>query len=400
MNIKSLVVGVTCLSLMGSLTAQTVAKKPVKPVVINTITFEPIPDSVTATSATIAAYLKTHRSDQAAILKSLYGWMGNNISYDMVNTFKPDYYTDTVDAINKTLKTRTAICHGYASLFMDVSRRAGIPAWLVSGYPITAGKPDNASHMWVAVFTANKWQLIDPTWGSGYANNNKFVRHLNWEYFLVSPAVFIKTHVPFDPLFQFQDHPLRHDEVRDGKWTAGSARPIFNYLDTLAAYTTMSEKDRAQNAANRIAQYGISNQLISVELTDLRNIIANAEHNEQVDAYNKQVGKINKASSLYNEVTNSFNQYVVFKNNQYTPAKTDKEIREWVDGMATQLDDIDKLLQTVTATEPSHVKSVGEIKTAIGGLRQRITEEQAFVTKYIKTGKLFRKGLFYKMNWK
>lgn len=388
-----------CLFLMGSLTAQTV-KKPIKPVVANTITFEPIPDSITATSATIAAYLKNNRSSQIGMLKSLYGWIGNNISYDMVNTFKPDYYTDTADAINKTLKTRIAICHGYASLFMDVSRRAGIPALLVAGYPITAGKPDNASHTWVAVLTDNKWQLVDPTWGSGYADNNKFVRHLNWDHFLVSPTVFIKTHAPFDPLFQFMDHPLRHDEIRDGKWTAGNGRPVFNYQDTLAAYIAMSEKGRAQNAVNRITQYGISNQLISVELTNLHNIIAAMEHNEQADEQNKQIRKINKASSLYNDVSNTFNQYVVFKNNQYTPAKPDKEIKEWVDGMATQLDDIDKLLQTVTAKEPSHVSNVAEIKTAVTGIRQRVVEEQAFVTKYIKTGKLFRKGLFYKMSWK
>lgn len=399
MNIKCLAIGAICLFLIGSGKAQTVAKKPVKPVV-TAITFAPIPDSVTTTPAAMAGYLITHHNNQPDILKSLYGWMSAHISYDLVNTFKPDYYKDTTDAIRKTLETRTAVCEGYASLFMDVCRRANIPAWLVSGYPLTAGKPGNASHAWVAVFTDNKWSLIDPTWGSGYIKDNKYIRQLDWQHFLVAPAVFIKTHAPFDPLFQFQDKPLRHDEIRDGKWTAGSSRPVFNYPDTLAAYTVMPELTRAQNAAERIAQYGITNQLISVELTNLHNVIAYGKQKKMVDEQNRQADKINRASSLFNEVTNSFNQYIIFRNNQYTPAKPDKEIREWVDGMAAQLDDVSKLLNEVNAADPAHVRSMEEIRTATASAKLRITEEQAFVTKYLKTGKLFRKGLFYKMTWR
>lgn len=397
MNIKCLVVGATCLSLMGSMKAQTVAKKPVKPVVA-AITFIPIPDSVTTTPAMMANYLVTQHNNQLDMLKSLYGWMSAHISYDVVNTFKPDYYKDTADAIIKTLQTRTAVCEGYASLFMDICRRANIPAWRVDGYPLTAGKPGNASHAWVAVFTDNRWLLIDPTWGAGYVKDNKYQPQLNWQHFLVAPAVFIKTHVPFDPLFQFQDQPLRHDEIRDGKWTAGSSRPVFNYQDTLVAYTAMAQLPRAQNTVNRIEQYGITNQLISVELTNLHNVIAYGKQKAQVDDQNEQAHKINRASSLYNDVTNSFNQYIVFRNNQYTPAKPDKEIREWVDGMAAQLEAVTKLLGEVNATDPAYVTSIAEIKTATDKAKQRITEEQAFVTKYLKTGKLFRKALF--LNWR
>jgi hypothetical protein len=253
---------------------------------------------------------------------------------------------------------------------------------------------------WVAVFTDNKWWLIDPTWGSGYIRDNKYVRQLDWQHFLVVPAVSVKTHVPFDPLFQFLDQPLRHDEIRDAKWTAGSNRPIFNYKDTLAAYTAMPELSRAQNAVARIGQFGITNQLISVELTNLHNTIAYGKQKKLVDAQNLQADKINRASNLYNEVTASFNQYIAFRNNQYMPARSDKEIREWVDNMAAELEEVFKILNEVTATEPPYTTNKADIKTAAAAAKQRIAEEQAFVTKYLKTGKLFRKTLFYKMNWK
>lgn len=395
MNIKFLVIGATCLSLVSGLKAQTVAKKPAKPVVA-AINFVPVPDSVATTPARIAAYLVAHNNSQVAILKSLYSWMSDHIRYDMVNTFNPDYYKDTADAINKTLTTRIAVCQGYASLFMAVCRHANIPAWLVNGYPLTAGRPGNASHVWVAVFTDNKWLLIDPTWGSGYERDNEYVQQVNWQHFLVAPAVFIKTRVPFDPLFQFLDQPLQHNEIRDGKWTAGTSRPVFNYRDTLAAYAAMPELARMQNAADRIARYGITNQLISVELTNLRNLIAYGKQKALVDEQNEQAHKINRASSRCNEVINSFNRYIIFRNNQYTPAKSDKEIREWVDGMATELDDIIQSLNGVNAVEPPYTTNKAEILTSATGLKQRIAEEQVFLTKYLKTGKLFRKTMFYK----
>lgn len=391
--------GAICFFLLGSIKAQTVAQKTVKPVAF-AVNFARVPDSVTTTPAAMAAYLVAHNKSQVAILKSLYSWMSDHISYDMVNTFKPDYYKDTAEAINNTLKTRIAVCQGYASLFMDICRRANIPAWLVSGYTLSAGRPNNASHVWVAVFTENKWLLTDPTWGSGYARDNEYVQQINWQHFLIAPAVFIKTHVPFDPLFQFQDQPLRHDEIRDGKWTAGSSRPVFNYRDTLAAYALMPELARAENSVNRITQYGITNQLISVELTNLHNTIAYSKQKKLVDEQNQQAHIINQASSRCNDVINSFNRYIIFRNNQYTPAKSDKEIREWVDGMATELNDITKMLSSVNATEPPYTTNKMEIEASAAGLKQRIAEEQVFLTRYLKTGKLFRKTLFYKMNWR
>ena len=395
---KYLIAGLICLSLSSALYAQTTLKKPVKQAPVAVISISPIPDSVTVSATALAKYLVTHNTSQLEVLRSLYAWMSSHITYDVVNTYKPDYYKDTADAVDKTLRTRTAVCQGYASLFMETARKAGIPAWLVSGYPMKDGKPDVASHAWVAVFTDSKWLLIDPTWGAGYVNNNKYQAKLNWSYFLVPPAAFIKTHVPFDPLFQFLEHPLRHDEIRDGKWTAARDNPPFAYKDTLAAFAGMSALKQAGNSLARIERYGITNQMITVELSYLQNVIANGKLQEDVNAQNSQVNKMNGISSRLNEVTNAFNEYIVFKNQQFSPSKPDNEIREWIDGMAAQLGDIGKLLDEVKP-DPAYNGNMAEMRTAAGGLKQRVTEEQAFVTKYLKTGRLFRKSLFYKMRF-
>lgn len=394
---------VTCSVVLMTMTLTLAAqssKKPVikpQPAVVTTI---PIPDSATRSAASIAGYLTAHTTDQKVLLQSLYGWMANHISYDVVNTYQPDYYKDTADAVNKTLRTRSAVCQGYASLFMAVCRSAGIPAWLVSGYTVVNGRQQGASHAWVAVFVDGQWKLADPTWGAGYLTNNKFVQHTDWKHFLQSPAVFIKTHVPFDPLFQMSDHPFRHDEIRDNRLTEAASRPVFAYRDTLAAFAARDEYARIQNMAIRIQQYGVTNQLITTELTNLINYMRVEETNRvnasTVAKHNQWVDKINRSSHLYNEVVNSFNEYVQYKNRQFSPSRPDGEIRDWIDGIAVKLADTEKLLNEVAVQDESLKRNANEIRAAARSLEKRVADEQAFVMRYIKTGRLFRKTLFYK----
>ncbi|WP_160713567.1 transglutaminase domain-containing protein [Chitinophaga solisilvae] len=359
--------------------------------------YAPIPDSVTGSAASMAGYLAAHHKNQRDMLKSLFGWMSTHITYDMVNTFRPDYYKDSADAVIKTLQTRTAVCQGFAALFTEVSRLAGIPALLLSGYTFSNGRMDNASHAWVAVWLDNQWQIVDPTWGSGYTMNGKYTAKLDWKQFLVAPAVSVKTHVPFDPLFQFSEYPLRHEEIRDAKWTAGAARPLFGYKDTLAAYESATYLDRIRSMAGRIDRYGVTNQLIAAELHYLMNVIRVEQHNQEVTAQNGQVHRLNEAGSVYNMVVNTFNDYVVFKNNQFAPSKPDKEIQEWVNGMAVRLDDAGRMLNGLELTDAANRRVMEETKVSITQLKQRVVEEQAFVAKYVKTGRLFRKSLFYKL---
>ncbi|MCM3719797.1 hypothetical protein [Fictibacillus phosphorivorans] len=39
-----------------------------------------------------------------------------------------------------------------------------------------------------------RWLAMDPTWGSGYLQNNKFVPKFTMKYFDPKPAEFQKTH--------------------------------------------------------------------------------------------------------------------------------------------------------------------------------------------------------------
>jgi transglutaminase/protease-like cytokinesis protein 3 len=49
-------------------------------------------------------------------------------------------------------------------------------------------------HAWVEAKVDGKWLTMDPTWGSGYIKDDKFVADFNEKYFDPNPDEFEKTH--------------------------------------------------------------------------------------------------------------------------------------------------------------------------------------------------------------
>jgi len=359
-----------------------------------------IPDENLRTPADLSRYLSAHTSGKREFVRQLYSWMTQNIGYDIVNMYNPDYYKDTLDAAQKTLTNRVGVCQGYANLYYLVCKEAGIPVHLIGGYTKTNGRIDNASHAWVAVKPDSVWLMSDPTWGAGVVNNNKFVRKPVDTYFLVAPAVFIKTHMPFDPLWQLLEHPYRNEEFRDNNWTVAAARPVFNYNDSLSVYDNAKDDLlKYQMVINRIESYGITNQMISHELMYYKNLVRFIAENRKVNAQNRMIDDFNRSSNQYNRAVNLFNEYIQFKNNQFKPGKPDEEIREMMNAIVKKLGDSRKGLSALDRNEVVIRNNVKELEESVSVLEKRVNEEQAFVDKYIKTGKLFRKSLFYKTTW-
>lgn len=359
-----------------------------------------IPEENLRTPADLSHYLSAHTSGKREFVRQLYSWMTLNIGYDVANMYNPDYYKDTLDAAQKTLTNRVGVCQGYANLYYLVCKEAGIPVHLIGGYTKTNGRIDNASHAWVAVKPDSIWYMSDPTWGAGVVNNNKFVRKPVDSYFLVAPEAFIKTHMPFDPLWQLLAHPYNNEEFRDNNWTAAAARATFNYSDSLSAYdNTKDDLLKYQLVINRIEAYGVTNQMISHELMYYKNLVRFIAENRKVNAQNRMIDDFNRSSNQYNRAVNLFNEYIQFKNNQFKPARPDEDIKEMMNAIAKKLSDSRKGLSALDRNEGVIRNNVLELEESVSVLEKRLSEEQAFVDKYIKTGRLFRKSLFYKTTW-
>jgi transglutaminase/protease-like cytokinesis protein 3 len=68
------------------------------------------------------------------------------------------------------------------------------------------------SHAWCASKIDNQWYIFDPTWGSGFVNNGKFVNAFDDRYFKANPSEIIASHMPFDYMWQFLTYPISNQE--------------------------------------------------------------------------------------------------------------------------------------------------------------------------------------------
>jgi len=150
-------------------------------------------------------------------IRALYTWLCLNIRYDMVSYANGQTeigfsYSSKADfnrkmkainnsIVNKTLKSRKAVCEGYAQTFKQVSEYLGIPCKLIGGYAKgdvsdINNIPEMENHAWNAVRIDNKWYLVDTTWGAGSTNGNRWKPQFDEFYFFTHPDEFALTHYP------------------------------------------------------------------------------------------------------------------------------------------------------------------------------------------------------------
>ena len=89
-------------------------------------------------------------------------------------------------------------------------------------------------------------------------------------------------------------------------------------------YEKQTEIERTRASASRVEKNGVKNSLIFDRLQHLKWDIESYKQNQVVTLYNG-------ASTDYNDAIHSFNIYVDYRNKQFTPAKTDAQIKDMID---------------------------------------------------------------------
>lgn len=203
-----------------------------------------LPDLLTKTTDQIAGYIKSNFSSEKEKSRAIFIWVASNIQYDIDNMFAINFYEKKEEKISKPLRTRKGICENYASLFTDICLKSGLKSFVVEGYTKQNGFTDYIPHAWCSALIDTTWYLFDPTWGSGYAVGGKFFKKINNEYYKVSPKSLIKSHIPFDYLWQFVNYPITNQEFYEGKTQQNKAKPFFNFKDTIQVYEKQSHIDQ------------------------------------------------------------------------------------------------------------------------------------------------------------
>ena len=256
---------IAAILLLTILSVQTTYARKQPPVVVNPYAAvdqkaKLIPDSVTRSSEMIAKYVNENFQTSTDKVRAIFVWMGWNIEYDIDNMFSINFYEKKEDIIAKPLLTRKGICSNYAELFADICSKAAIRAFVVVGYTKQNGFADYIPHAWCAALIDSSWYMFDPTWGSGYCSNGRFYRQINDEYFKASPDAFVKSHMPFDPLWQFLDYTVTNQEFYDGYIQPASAKKHFNFADSLTAYEKADTLTKLYASAERTMQTGSKTQ--------------------------------------------------------------------------------------------------------------------------------------------
>ena len=131
-----------------------------------------IPANAANSTEAVAKYINANFKTENDKIRAVFYWTASNISYDVENMFAVNSKETPQDRITKTLKTKKGICGDYATVFNEIANLVGVKSVVVEGYTKQDGKVATLAHAWCAAKIENKWYLFDPTWGSGYVNNN------------------------------------------------------------------------------------------------------------------------------------------------------------------------------------------------------------------------------------
>jgi hypothetical protein len=168
-------------------------------------------DSLKSLSRKITSGITSERKKLEAILY----WVTENIEYDVANYQRslsgqkiyPDFHIHHTDSIAReraydeaiaclTIFRRKGVCDGYARLFKSLCIHSGIQCVVVNGKAKTILSEQLEGHAWNAVRLEGKWQLVDPTWASGYVNGDTYTKKRHLFYFLTDPQAMFINHLP------------------------------------------------------------------------------------------------------------------------------------------------------------------------------------------------------------
>ncbi|MFZ4456715.1 MAG: transglutaminase domain-containing protein [Bacteroidales bacterium] len=347
-----------------------------------------VPDSMTHSSSSLARYFNSKFQKESDKSRAAFIWIVKNIQYDVANMFAINYYQNSSETVEKVLKKRRGVCIDFAELYCDILQKCGITSYVISGYTKQNGFVDYIPHAWCAGYIDSNWMLFDPTWGSGYVMNSKFVRQTNNYYYKTKPSQLIKSHIPFDPMWQLQSYPITNQEFYEGKFNVNAKNRFFNYQDSITQYFRQSEVDKLVSSARRVDANGVKNSLVFDQLQHIKREIEYI----QIQDYNKIV-------AICDNGVNQLNEFINFRNRQFTPKKSDEEIKEMITNCEKSFVTAQQKVNEIKNPCSNLQTSLPNLNKIIKESMLNLNEQKTFLTKYFGTNKLFRKALFYKYTW-
>jgi len=344
-----------------------------------------IPDSLTYDVQSIANFINAEFTTDFEKSRSIYCWITQNIQYDFLNRYSIDLESGNENDFERLLQTRKGVCNHYANLYSAIANKVNIKTFVVIGYTRKRNIHYNP-HAWCVSLIDSVWYCTDPTWGAGYVDNKDFIKSISNKYFMMEPSKFVKTHIPFDPLWQLSHYPLSKFEFAAGYKISRNRKHKFDYIFFLDQFENQNEIERMLSTKKRIELNGVSNYLDYVNLYHLNaKIIRNYKL--------KAEEKFNTALSHYNDAIFLLNEYIEYRNKYYLPYKSDNEIKKLLTNVENELIISLNRLDEIEHRSQIMNQRIAQIKKIIRQALNDVYFQQEKLDKYLETAKEYRKNM-------
>ncbi|PKP33955.1 MAG: hypothetical protein CVU00_08980 [Bacteroidetes bacterium HGW-Bacteroidetes-17] len=343
-----------------------------------------IPKSKSTATESVANYVKSefkHSEDQ---LKAAFYWTATNIDYAVEDLNRDVLYESNQALINDALRKKRGVCQAFAEIFNELAIKLGFDSYVISGYSRQNEQVITSSgHAWNAVKINDNWYLFDPTWAAGYfqvkgsnlkLNKSNYVKKFSPEYYKVDPSEFIKTHMPFDPIWQLSENLISYRDFDQSRFDKASEK-LSNSKGLIEKLPYLTEINRLQNAINRIQLLGRGNNLVQNQLEFLSRNLEIHQDNLEGDKFNQAQEIELNAIELYNTYVNEFNKSTKKKNTTELNKILDRSYK-----LATEARQKFEAIETKNKTLQLNIKIR---KSEIVELFEKIAHEKDYLKKHL-----------------
>jgi hypothetical protein len=326
-----------------------------------------LPDSLTYNTNDIASFVSSNFSNNRDKSRAIFVWISRNIKYNFDSIITNSIYETPAEVSERILRTRTGVCLNFAHLFNEISNKAGIKSYIIQGYTKQSGTIDFLPHIWCTSYIDTAWYLFDPTWGSGYYSRGRYINQVNGYYFMAKPQVLIRSHMPFDPLWQFLNYPVSHSEFKKGGYKVDTGKPWFNYHDTLRRWENSDDMERAVATARRIENSGVTNNFVEAKLRVVKGDIEYLSNRMAAEKYDTAVNSYNKGIKV-------LNRFINFRNNRVNDSIL---LTQLLDSSDAFLNSALSVLDKAGGVDDHIVGSIKTLKNEINNTRMMLNLQRA-----------------------
>lgn len=348
-----------------------------------------IPVEYTFSPDSLADYINRHFSGEEEKIRAVYIWMTHTLKYNVYTTFdSPNELPDEHREMVQTLRQRKGVCRQFARLFRLLAEKLGIPAYVVAGYNKNGrGIVLSDPHEWCTAKVNLHWYFFDPTYGMGYVADYRFVSSPNTTFFCRQAREMIRTHMPFDPLWQQFERPYSFEEFDRGTIDLSRNVPVFHWSDSLVVYARQTPAQRLEATYTRVSANGKGGPLVNYFLQLTLANIGSARKMEIHTLYKR-------IAELKIQATDRLELFLEYRKNAFRPEKPEREVRLMIEIPESVMMQADSLIHSVHSFPPPYETAIKNLRRSVIELSNRVFQQKMFIERYYATRRSERSKMF------